>query len=440
VTLLGELLAIDGAHFDARWNRAWRYFDLDDYDAMLRDGELLTTLRPTSSTAWNIRGVALKQLRRLEESLQAFSKAIELSPENGATYLNRADVYRSLERYDLALADCNRAITLEPSFGGALALRGAVQIAKGLATAALKDCEAAIHLEPTNALAYWTRAQIRRQQDALDLAIEDFGAAADRDPDNADVLLDRGDAYRQLRRYELAEADYTASLDRRKNPDAFYKRGSVRVNLGALQGAREDLDLAIHLRPATAHYYSRRARVLRLMGEYAPAMADHDMAAALAPSVHDVYANRGITRWFSRDLAGAIEDFERAADFAGASRSTFHVWLWQLHTARGEAELAESAARAAAEFAVDEWAATIIRVIRGEAPPETLLSMAKDDGRLTDAYYYIGARALAGGDVSGAHVWFQKCVALRYVDFSEYDLAILHVSLTDTPELPMGGG
>jgi tetratricopeptide (TPR) repeat protein len=59
--------------------------------------------------AYNNRGLALSALDRLEESIQSYTEAIELDPENSGYYFNRGNVYMKAGQKTKALRDFRTA-------------------------------------------------------------------------------------------------------------------------------------------------------------------------------------------------------------------------------------------------------------------------------------------------------------------------------------------
>ena len=65
-------------------------------------------------------------LKRYDDALADFNRAIELDPDNAAFIASRGDAYKHTELYDDALADFNRAIELDPDNAAFIASRGEI--------------------------------------------------------------------------------------------------------------------------------------------------------------------------------------------------------------------------------------------------------------------------------------------------------------------------
>ncbi len=70
------------------------------------------------------RGIVLAALKRLDEALASYARAIALNPGQAAAYNNRGNTLQALNRPDDALADFDAAIRLDPGFADAFVNRG----------------------------------------------------------------------------------------------------------------------------------------------------------------------------------------------------------------------------------------------------------------------------------------------------------------------------
>lgn len=83
---------------------------------LLSQFDLAIEQRPADAEAHNNRGVALRELGRLDEALSSFNRALDLNPEAIGALVNRAHVMSSLGKPQDALGDYLRAIRRVPDF------------------------------------------------------------------------------------------------------------------------------------------------------------------------------------------------------------------------------------------------------------------------------------------------------------------------------------
>ena len=92
-----------------------------------------------------------------ERTLESFTEAIRLNPEDAFAYYSRGAAYYDLGRHDLAMQDYDAVIRLDPQNGRAYTGRGATYHSFRQYERAIQDYDEAIRLDPRDALAYGNR-------------------------------------------------------------------------------------------------------------------------------------------------------------------------------------------------------------------------------------------------------------------------------------------
>ena len=72
-----------------------------------------------------IAGMRCRELKRHEEALASYDKAIALKPDYAEAYNNRGNALKDLKRHEEALASYDKAIALKPDYAEAYNNRGA---------------------------------------------------------------------------------------------------------------------------------------------------------------------------------------------------------------------------------------------------------------------------------------------------------------------------
>ena len=93
-------------------------------------------MRPRDAALFSNRGVVLKDLKRFDEALASFDRALAIDRLAGA-HSNRGNALRALDRYDEALASYDRALAIRPNDARAIHNRGVALYRLGRFEAAL---------------------------------------------------------------------------------------------------------------------------------------------------------------------------------------------------------------------------------------------------------------------------------------------------------------
>jgi serine/threonine protein kinase len=156
----------------------------------------------------NNRGNTYRKLKRYDDALAEFNRAIQLDPNNIHAYSNRGLTYTELQQYDKALADYNKAIEIDSNFADAYFNRGFTYNRLEQYNEALADFNHGIGLKPNDAKAYANRANTYVSLQQYDKALGDLSQAIRLDPTLILAYFGRANVYYQLDRYEEAVDDY----------------------------------------------------------------------------------------------------------------------------------------------------------------------------------------------------------------------------------------
>ena len=106
------------------------------------------------------RGVTLESLKRFDEAIQDFDRAISLNPTNAEAYSNLGITENHLKHYDNALAKYDEAISIDPKCAEAYSNRGITLGELKKYDEALINFDQAIALNPDIPEAYWNKSTL----------------------------------------------------------------------------------------------------------------------------------------------------------------------------------------------------------------------------------------------------------------------------------------
>ena len=157
--------------------------------------------------------ISEEKQKEYEESIEHYTKAIDLKPDFASAYNNRGNAYGDKGDYDLAIEDYTKAIQFNPNFANAYYNRGIAYGDKGDYDLAIEDYTKAIQLKSDLVAAYYNRGNAYYQKGEYELAIGDFTKTIDLQPDLASAYHNRGVTRLHLQAWEEAKSDLTTARD-----------------------------------------------------------------------------------------------------------------------------------------------------------------------------------------------------------------------------------
>jgi len=268
---------------------------------------------PDNAVAYLNRGNALKELRRLDDALGCYRKAIALKSNLVDAHSNRSIVLYYLRRLDEALASYDRTIALKPDHAEAYNNRGIVLFELNRLDDALVSCEKAIALKSDYAEAYSNRGNTLYALKRLDEALASYDRAVALRPNLVDAHSNRGNTLNDLGRVEEALASCDKAIALNPNyPGAYNNRGKVLYSLKRSDDALASCDKAIALWPDFAEAYGNRANALYDLGRLPEALASCDKTVALKPGDAEAHGVRGNILFDLGRLDEALASFDKA--------------------------------------------------------------------------------------------------------------------------------
>jgi tetratricopeptide (TPR) repeat protein/predicted aspartyl protease len=250
------------------------------------------------------RAAALASRGELDQALAAFSRAVELAPDNADSRYQRAMVFWRLRKPDEALADLDQALKIRPDDFRAHLSRGELLLQRGDKALATADLDAADAAAPKEADERLELANAYDRAGLLPQAVVQLTRWID--AHGVDRRIP--EAYnsrcwiRALQGTELAQAlsDCNAALKGTEKANPLYveisdSRGLVYLRMGDPAKAIADYDTALGMNPKSAwSLYGRGIARLRT-GMKAQGEADIDAATAIRASIADDFTRLGIT-------------------------------------------------------------------------------------------------------------------------------------------------
>ncbi|MCX5717385.1 MAG: tetratricopeptide repeat protein [Nitrospirae bacterium] len=196
--------------------------------------EYKAAIQGLTAIEWFNKGYEAGMAGREQEALEAFTNAIELSPDDAEAYFRRGVAYLNSGNSQQAINDFSKAIDLNLDFGSV------VYMFRGLAFDRLGNYQKAI----------------KDYTKTIELAIKEIAKAIELHPDSASAGLAalaglyglRGLSYGDLGNNQQAIKDFTKAIELKPDYDsAYYNKGVVYYKLGNYQQAINDMQIAARL-------------------------------------------------------------------------------------------------------------------------------------------------------------------------------------------------
>ena len=195
------------------------------------------------------------------DSLEYATNMLRKYPENIDLRLRKASWNIMLEQWEYAQEEYDRILFKDSTNVAALYYRAYTNEKLHRYKFARKDYENLLRIVPGNFNGLLGLALLNQKDMHYTEAMNNINQLVQLYPDSAVCYAARAGMEVERKMYELADYDFTEAIKRDKhNSDYYISRADVRITLGNVKQAREDLDMAVKLgipRPALAEMYAR---------------------------------------------------------------------------------------------------------------------------------------------------------------------------------------
>jgi tetratricopeptide (TPR) repeat protein len=319
--------------------RGRAYIRKGDALSGLRDADEAVRLAEDSADGYQIRGEALRALRRPNEAIPEYRLALrlvtedskkeeirsalrELGASDNAPTVGVDELLKSAEEWlrkgelDRAIADANQASLVQPRSARVFLFRASVWASKGDNNRALSDYSKALEFSPKNVNAYLSRARYYLRRKDATRGLADLNEAIRLSPKSGNLFVSRSIAWLIKGDRAQAESDFREAHQLSPNlnfqQNGLTSRGQEFLQLGYADNAIADYEEAIKQNAKNV-----LAVVLLYNAWEKTASVDRGVeffAGRIRQKPDDYYAYRGRARLLLRkgDPTSALRDIEEA--------------------------------------------------------------------------------------------------------------------------------
>ncbi len=197
-------ISCDPTFMDAQINRANAFYELNELFRALDDLAYVEQKLPDTSYVHFMKGLVLTKMRKFDEALTAFDRAVALDSGNAEVGVNRGSVYYYLGALAKAKSDLDNALKIDPLESNAYNALALVEIDKANYDEALSLVNNALDFEPIQPYFLNNRGYIHLLMGNHELARKDIDQSITLDPGNAWAYRNKGWYYYKTADYEEA--------------------------------------------------------------------------------------------------------------------------------------------------------------------------------------------------------------------------------------------
>ena len=149
-------------------NALLEYYQAGRYDLAENLAREITEKHPTHQFSWKVLGAVFKKTGRLQHSLIANQRAVEISPNDAEAHSNLGDTLKELGRLEDAEDSCKKAIAIKPEFAEAHFNLGNTLRELGKFEDAEASYKKAIAIKPEFAEAHFNLANLLKELGRLE--------------------------------------------------------------------------------------------------------------------------------------------------------------------------------------------------------------------------------------------------------------------------------
>ncbi len=254
-----DILKVKPEDLEIQLKLAKTWMTLERYGDAMKPLKAILNLDPQHPSAlFNIAECYI-HIGRDEEAVESLTEARKLNPESQAivrllaqAHTNLCITYGKMKRFEDSVAEFRKAIELNPRFGPAHLAMGLTRFQQGRYDEAIKMFLKTIEVDRNLLVdAHHHLARTYAKKGHIKKALKHFDEAIKVDPRAALVHQDLGEFHFKLGNFDQAvtSLENALSMSPRLTVDAWFKLGIARVKLHRIRAAEEPLRKALELSP-----------------------------------------------------------------------------------------------------------------------------------------------------------------------------------------------
>lgn len=257
----------------------------------------ITNSFPEHQFGWKVLGAIFKETGRLEESLLASQKSVQLLPDDAEARNNLGATAQEMGKIADAETCYRTAISLDKNHAGAHANLGIVLQKQGKLLEAELALRSAVALQPSSADHHYNLAIVLSDLGKRIEAEAQLRETISKNPNHAEAFNNLGILLFTADKVLEAKKHFSSAIRLKQDfADAHYNFGVALKALGDLKEARECFSVALTLRPNFEDALIGRSELLFENGDYEEALKDADSCTSEASRLAGLQALLALDR------------------------------------------------------------------------------------------------------------------------------------------------
>ena len=262
-------------------------YNQDKLTDVVRLAAALIAQYPSAFILYNISGAASIGLKRLDEAVVSFERALAIEPNSGEAHNNLGIALYGLGRLDEAIASYRRALAINNANAPAHIHLGVAYKDCGQLEEAMACFMRASSLQPDNVETLNSLADVLWAQGRLDEAFAVIRRALALQPNYAEAYNTLGNILQGLRRPDEAMSSYQRALANMPHyAKAHNNLGALMQREGRLDEALVNYRSALAIDPDFAEAHANLGTALQELGMFDAAAASLKRAVEIKPGYH----------------------------------------------------------------------------------------------------------------------------------------------------------
>ena len=227
-------------------------------------------------------GTAYIQIGNTNLGIEQLKKSIFLKPENLFAHSNLGNAFKDLKRYEDAIASYNKAIEIDINYAEIHNNKGNALKSLERYDEAIESYDKAIKIKSDYAFAYNNKGNALKNLERYDEAIESYDKAIKINPNYIEAHHNKGNILKDLKRFDESISSYDKAIE--INPDyyfSFNNRGIIFQHLNHFEKALASYDKAIEINPDYPETYNNKGNILKELKRYDEALTCYEKAIKL---------------------------------------------------------------------------------------------------------------------------------------------------------------